>query len=490
MTTTVLTPTPWLQFFDANGNPLVGGKLYTYASGTTTLLTTYTDSTGVTPNTNPVILNSRGEAAIWLGAATYSFSLKDSLDTLIWTADGINGDVTAGSLATYIALMLGTTGASQVGWLRASANTVATTVQNKLNDWASLKDFGALGDGSVNDTTAFNNAMAGVTSLLATPGNYRLTGVPTALDTPLLSLGGTSYTTNLPPGGNESYMFSSSGWTFSRHMSTAGSTFPAGNEAVIGITYDTPASTSSSGPYEKMGLFLELTHNESAVYAPSFIAHDAVGIECIAKIGAATQGRVYGVHVFTDIGTSGSDGFTNAFDAEVHNTYGSPGGAGVALIDEQLSKNGLMVGMGSTGYDGTKAIGVYNTVGGPQFKAGLVFYPSALAAGAPAMLIPNATAVQSWVAGTYPTTYFNLVASDTSNGCIIGDGAAYTTVTAPFNANASILSTTLQLNTAASTGSAGVLTLGNATAGTAGAAATFLVCYIGTTPYKIQLYAA
>ena len=28
-----LTPTPVMQFFDANGNPLVGGKLYTYANG-------------------------------------------------------------------------------------------------------------------------------------------------------------------------------------------------------------------------------------------------------------------------------------------------------------------------------------------------------------------------------------------------------------------------------------------------------------------------
>jgi hypothetical protein len=34
------------QFFDNNGDPLVGGKLYTYAAGTTTPQTTFTSSSG------------------------------------------------------------------------------------------------------------------------------------------------------------------------------------------------------------------------------------------------------------------------------------------------------------------------------------------------------------------------------------------------------------------------------------------------------------
>jgi len=57
----VLAPQPKAQFFDANGSPLVGGKVYTYAAGTTTPLATYTDASAATPNTNPVILDSRGE---------------------------------------------------------------------------------------------------------------------------------------------------------------------------------------------------------------------------------------------------------------------------------------------------------------------------------------------------------------------------------------------------------------------------------------------
>ena len=91
MATTSLSPTPKLQFFDLNGAPLSGGLLYTYAAGTTTPLATYTDSTGSTPNTNPIILDSRGEANVWLGAAIYKFALYTSVNVLIWTVDNING---------------------------------------------------------------------------------------------------------------------------------------------------------------------------------------------------------------------------------------------------------------------------------------------------------------------------------------------------------------------------------------------------------------
>ena len=81
-------PSPRWQFFDSvTGAPLAGGKLYTYAAGTTTPLATYTDSTGATPNANPIVLDSRGECRIWAGDALYKFVLEDSLGNLIWTED-------------------------------------------------------------------------------------------------------------------------------------------------------------------------------------------------------------------------------------------------------------------------------------------------------------------------------------------------------------------------------------------------------------------
>lgn len=85
-----LTPTPKQQFFDANGNPLVLGKVYTYQGGTTTPIATYVDQVGATANTNPIILDSRGMANIWLqSTVAYKFVVTDSADVLQYTTDNI-----------------------------------------------------------------------------------------------------------------------------------------------------------------------------------------------------------------------------------------------------------------------------------------------------------------------------------------------------------------------------------------------------------------
>jgi len=84
------------QFFDANGVPLAGGRLYTYAAGTTTPETTYTSSTGATANSNPIILNAAGRVSgtteVWLTITTaYKFVLKTDADVQLWSADDISG---------------------------------------------------------------------------------------------------------------------------------------------------------------------------------------------------------------------------------------------------------------------------------------------------------------------------------------------------------------------------------------------------------------
>jgi hypothetical protein len=78
------------RFFDNNGIPLNGGKITTYAAGTTTPLATYTDQTGGTPNANPVVTDSSGYCDIWLiPGSAYKFVLQDSLNNTLWTKDNI-----------------------------------------------------------------------------------------------------------------------------------------------------------------------------------------------------------------------------------------------------------------------------------------------------------------------------------------------------------------------------------------------------------------
>jgi len=82
------------QFFTNSGVILSGGKLYTYAAGTTTPQVTYTSLSGNTNHTNPIILDSAGRVPggeIWLSAFPYKFLLKDSNDVLIGTYDNVSG---------------------------------------------------------------------------------------------------------------------------------------------------------------------------------------------------------------------------------------------------------------------------------------------------------------------------------------------------------------------------------------------------------------
>ena len=87
------------QFFDNNGNPLSGGKIYTYEAGTTTPLATYTSSTGVTAHTNPIVLNSGGRVPsggeIWNQLRLYKFVLETSTSVLIATYDNVGSSFNA-----------------------------------------------------------------------------------------------------------------------------------------------------------------------------------------------------------------------------------------------------------------------------------------------------------------------------------------------------------------------------------------------------------
>jgi hypothetical protein len=82
MTANVLSPVLHQQFFDNNGEYLVGGKLTTYAAGTTTPLATYNASGGT--NTNPITLDARGSCDCWIPPNTaYKFLLQDALGNTI-----------------------------------------------------------------------------------------------------------------------------------------------------------------------------------------------------------------------------------------------------------------------------------------------------------------------------------------------------------------------------------------------------------------------
>lgn len=170
MPTVAISAQPKLQFFDANGNPLSGGKLYSYDAGTTTPRATYTDSTGTIANANPVILDTRGEASVWMDSGLYKLALQTSAGVSVWTVDNISGTVNLGQLAA-------SGGSSLIGFLQAGTGAVTRTAQNKMRETVSVTDFMTAaqiadvqaGTLAVDCLPAFQAALA---SFANTPGTY------------------------------------------------------------------------------------------------------------------------------------------------------------------------------------------------------------------------------------------------------------------------------------------------------------------------------
>lgn len=155
--TAQLSPPPVFRAFDNSGAPLAFGQLFTYAAGTSAPQATYVDSSQTTPNTNPIILNARGEANVWLDPnLTYKFILAYSTDSNpptnpIWTVNNIAGGTSAASLiALLTAQILG-----QIIFPQSLAEINAGSIPTYYNYyWGDVRRFGAVLDGVADDWEA------------------------------------------------------------------------------------------------------------------------------------------------------------------------------------------------------------------------------------------------------------------------------------------------------------------------------------------------
>lgn len=81
-----LVPNGRQYFADINGAPLVGGSVAMYVPLTLTPANTWEDSAQTILNTNPIILDSRGQATIY-GTGSYRQIVSDSLGNVIYDAE-------------------------------------------------------------------------------------------------------------------------------------------------------------------------------------------------------------------------------------------------------------------------------------------------------------------------------------------------------------------------------------------------------------------
>ncbi len=147
-----------------------GGLLYTYAPGGVSAKTTYAED-GTTPNPNPVVLDVSGTAIV-RGEGLYHFLLKDSTGaTTLWDADYYS---VVGFTAASVGAALYPTTLQEI-----NASITPTSFAYPAGD---VRRYGAIGDGSNDDSTAFHSATLCNGKVTVPPGTYLITNVTVATD--------------------------------------------------------------------------------------------------------------------------------------------------------------------------------------------------------------------------------------------------------------------------------------------------------------------
>lgn len=182
---------PWgnSQFVDATGAPASGYKIYTYAAGSSTPQTTYTDSGGLTSQSNPIVLNSLGlptTGQIWLTSGqNYKLVWTDSNDVVKKTEDNISGVndsgsttdqwVASGLTPTYIGATQFSLAGDQTNAFTVGRRIKATVTAGTVYGYISVSAYAALTTITVVvDSGTLDSGLSAVSYGLLTPSNVSI----------------------------------------------------------------------------------------------------------------------------------------------------------------------------------------------------------------------------------------------------------------------------------------------------------------------------
>ena len=187
-----LTPTPKQQIYGSDGNPLIGGKIYTYSAGTTTPLTTYTDAGAGTANTNPIILNSLGQANIWLApSSSYKFMVYTSTDVPLYTVDNITAPI------DYLSLVTSLASPPPIG--STAPNTGAFTTLNSTGALTVGGTAAITGDATITGNANITGKVTTATGYQFADSSYQITAAEFAIKPVSASVAGNALTLSLDP---------------------------------------------------------------------------------------------------------------------------------------------------------------------------------------------------------------------------------------------------------------------------------------------------
>lgn len=310
MAVPLLGPKP--QFFDENGDPLSGGKVYTYEAGTSTPLATYTTSAGNVPNANPVILDSAGQANIWLGEGSYKVELYDADDVLLWTVDNYPGESAQIFAGQVYPISSNTT-------LNNSYDNSVIIASGTIN--INLQGASTAGEGFV---FSIYNAGTGLVTI-DPDGSETINGASTLIlyptDSAMVVCDGTNWYALFKQGAGSSTV-SNKTTTYSVGVSDKGSTITA--DATSGsFTVNLPAAATAGSGFKVTIKKIDSSANTVTI--------DPSGAETIDGSSTVVLGSQYAV---VNLVCNGTTWYRSTVDVTGANTWSGPQrGAIVALTD-------------------------------------------------------------------------------------------------------------------------------------------------------------
>lgn len=351
------------------GVAVASGNVRFYLPSTLTPQTVYSDAAAASAITPPLVLSAGGTGTVYTVNAVRMI-VKDALDvTTLWdvtlnvgrddliyvTSPAFNGG-TETRLDTIIDAVSTSLGGT-AGYWKGLVGTSERNIKDMISDIAiNLKDYGAVGDGSTNDTTAVQNAVTAASAkrLIAPAGTYLISSAIT-----------------LPAGG----------------VIVEG----AGNQVSIFKQSSTTANgfTASSGTQEfrNLGIIASTSSTGAAIAGTALIVRNVNVPSAYWRTAVSSTGQT----VISDCVLGGADDasskvITTSGVTLITNTRINPNNASAIGIEFTGSSNGLVMAACMVGIP----TGALTGTGVKISSSGTVMIAGGHIAGAPALHLTSA----------------------------------------------------------------------------------------------------